>query len=76
MTDPIYIATYIAHDRSTLMTTFRTREEAEEYVKKSVKINPDPVFGCWATITELKPVKWDDNRLDSENVWMKAVNTN
>lgn len=76
MTKPLYIATYIAHDRSTLMTTFRTREEAEEYVKKSVKGVVDPVFGCWATITELTPTKWDDNRLDSENVWMKAINTN
>jgi hypothetical protein len=53
-------------------------KEAEEFVAKSKRPEQEiyPNIGCWATITELLPVKWDNNRLDSENKWAEPVRVN
>jgi hypothetical protein len=73
MSKPLYVVTVISHDRKTLMSTFFKKSDAEKFVADSTRTNQDPVVGCWATLTELTPVTWDEGRLDSENEWMTPV---
>jgi hypothetical protein len=78
MTNPLYIVTVVSNTHATLMSTFHNMKEAEEFVAKSTRPEQQnhPTIGCWATITALYPVKWDNDRLDSENEWSQPVRLN
>ena len=78
MSNPLYIVTVVSNTHATLMSTFHTMEDAQAFVASSTRPEQQthPTIGCWATVTALYPVKWDNNRLDSPNSWSEPVRLN
>ena len=69
MTNHFFIVSITNKDHKTLMSLFKTREQAEEFVKASHQSKGNKPY-LWASIVEVHPDHWLG--INTKNEWSHA----